>query len=346
MKIEINTINDDHVIDSKFITGYTDYKFGVENLYPLIDKLDIQRNLQNASFYRRLRLDLLKGCVMPPITLALISDKSKLPTDKTQAVKYINDNISKAFILDGIQRINALNKTYKEPELELSLDVDRPLFINILICKSMDNLLYRMITLNNGQKPMSANHQIEILLGNIYKFDDLDIEIQTEKEKGKKGNYTHTFPKSNIIKAYLGFLTNSTAIDNKKIIDTKLDELIAKKIIDSKITDDGLEFSEIIGLINRFAEDNYLKKWLDNTNNIIGFCVGIRSSFESLKNISSQEFAKSIKVFEKAFSSLNLSTIKLSKERRNLSQYYIQKFDDLKEFDELELLDQLIENVL
>ena len=265
MSIKIDSIVDDLVIDSKFITGKTNYEFGINSLYPLIDKLPIQRNLQNSSFYSRLRMDLLKGCVMPPITLALIKEKDELPGALKSAEKFVNNNIDSAFILDGIQRINALNKTYKEPTIDKELDLARPLFVNIIICKSMDNLLYRMITLNNGQKPMSANHQIEILLGNIYKFRDLDIEIQTEKEKGKKGKYKHAFLKSNIIKAYLAFLTNSTAIDNKKIIDSKMDELIAKKIIDSKITDEGLEFSSIIELINRLSSNDYLKKWFDNT---------------------------------------------------------------------------------
>ena len=310
MKINIDSIVDDLVIDSKFITGKTDYDFGINKLYPLIDKLAIQRNLQNASFYSRLRIDLLKGCVMPPITLALILEKDKLPDNLKNAEKFINDNVDSAFILDGIQRINALYKTYKEPTLDKTLDLKRPLFVNIIICKSMDNLLYRMITLNNGQKPMSANHQIEVLLGNIYKFSDLDIEIQTEKEKGKKGKYKHAFLKSNIIKAYLSFLTNSTAIDNKKIIDSKMDELIAKKIIDSKITDQGLEFSSIIQLINRLSVDDYNKKWFDNTNNIIGFSVGSRKSYEFINEVSPNDFKEAIKTFETAFKSLNLSTIK------------------------------------
>lgn len=50
------------------------------------------------------------------------------------------------------------------------LDMSRILYCNILISDSMDRLLYRMITLNNGQKPMSARHQIEILAGNIFDF--------------------------------------------------------------------------------------------------------------------------------------------------------------------------------
>lgn len=346
MKIIINSIDDDLVIDSRFITGKTTYKYAIENLYPLIDRLPIQRNLQNPSFYSRLRLDLLKGCVMPPITLAIISDKNTLPVKIDDAEIYINSHINNAFILDGIQRISALFRTYSEPEIDKHLDLGRPLFVNILICKSMDNLLYRMITLNNGQRPMSANHQIEILLGNIYKFNDLEILIQTEKEKGKGGKYEHAFDKSNIIKGYLAFLANSTAIDNKKIIDSKMDELIAKKIIDSKITEEDIEYSTVISIINRFSNSEYLKKWFDNTNNIIGFSVGIRKSFNSVNEINIDSFEKSVLEFEKAFRALNLSTIKLSRERRNLTEYYISNFELLGKKEELDLLDVLNEKIL
>lgn len=346
MKITISSIVDDLVINSKFITGQTNYEYAINHLYPLIDRLPIQRNLQNPSFYSRLRLDLLKGCVMPPITLAIISDKDILPSKVADAEKYINDHINDAFILDGIQRVSALYRTYKEPEINRQLDLKRPLFVNLLICKSMDNLLYRMITLNNGQKPMSANHQIEILLGNIYSFNELDIVIQTDKEKGKKGKYEHAFDKSNIIKGYLAFLANSTAIDNKKIIDSKMDELIAKKIIDSRITEEDIEFSAVIDLINRFSNSDYLKKWFDNTNNIIGFSVGIRKSFNILNEVETSKFENAIAEFEKAFKGLNLSTIKLSRERRNLTEYYISHFEELCEKEELDLLDVLNEEML
>ena len=345
MSIIINSIVDDLVINSKFITGQTNYEYAVNNLYPLIDRLPIQRNLQNPSFYSRLRLDLLKGCVMPPITLAIISDKNILPTKISDAEKYINNNIKGAFILDGIQRVSALYRTYREPEIEKKLDLKRPLFVNILICKSMDNLLYRMITLNNGQKPMSANHQIEILLGNIYSFNELEIVIQTEKEKGKKGKYEHAFDKSNVIKGYLAFLANSTAIDNKKIIDSKMDELIAKKIIDSKITEEDIEYSGVICIINRFSNSDYLKKWFDNANNIIGFSVGIRKSYNIINKVETGDFETAIIEFEKAFKGLNLSTIKLSRERRNLTEYYISHFKELSNKEELDLLDVLNEEM-
>lgn len=344
--IQLSTIDTDLVIRSKFITGKTNYEYAIEVLFPLINRLNIQRNLQNPSFYKRLKDDLLDGCIMPPITIAIVTDLKQFPETLDGASTFINNNVKNMFILDGIQRLNTLNTAYKNPDSEKILDLNRPLFLNILVCSSMDNLLYRMITLNNGQKPMSANHQIEILLSNIYKFDDLSIKIITSKEKGKVGKIENTFEKSTIIKSYLAFVTDSISIDNKKIIDEKMDGLITKKIMESKVTNDSLEFSEIITIINIFAKNKEIKTWFDNTNNMIGFSVGIKKSYNFVKDINTEDFLKSIKTFEQTFKSLNISTIKLSRERRNLTKYFIENLERLKDADEIELLDNFNDHIL
>ena len=137
----------------------------------------------------------------------------------------------------------------------------------------------------------------------------------------------------------MAFISNSTAIDNKKIIESKLDELIAKKIIESNVTEDDLEFGEVISLINRLCEDHFFKKWFDNVNSIIGFSVGIKKSYHLLQDVAINEFKNAILKFEKAFDSLNLSTIKLSRERRNLVRYFISRYDTLGGMDYLDLLD-------
>lgn len=145
-----------------------------------MNKLDFQRNPLRASFYKRLEEDIEIGCIMPNITVA-IKVNDKMPKEEDITENYIDDALANAFILDGIQRLNTLNR------INLSkLNMDRILYCNILISDSMDRLLYRMITLNNGQKPMSTRHQIEILAGNIFDFNSLPILSVTEKEKNIK----------------------------------------------------------------------------------------------------------------------------------------------------------------
>jgi hypothetical protein len=335
MTIHIFSIDNDNVINSKFITAKTNYEFALQKLFPLIDKLDIQRNVQSPKFYQRLENDLINGCIMPPLTLAFIKEDVEINTIK-DVDTFVNNNIQKAFVLDGIQRLNALNSSRRN-----NLDMSRPLFLNILICQSMDNLLYRMITLNNGQKPMTVRHQIEILANVFYEFDNLSITVQTEKERKKK-IIKGSFRKSDIIKGYIAFLSNSTNIDNQKIIAEKMDELIADKIMDSNITNDDLEFSDITTLINKFSDDHFLLEWFkNNENNLIGFCVGVRKSYGTLKFESVEKFKKSIINFEDAFRDLNPAKLKVGQERRKLCDYFIANYQNLSDKDEMDLLNEL-----
>ncbi len=180
MDIKIYDIQKDEVIKSYYLTVSIDYEYGLEKLVPLINKLEFQRNPLRASFYKRLEEDIQAGCIMPNITVAIKINEDTLNNEDITE-EYINDNLKNAFILDGIQRLNTLNRIDKS-----KLDKSRRLYCNILVSNSMDRLLYRMITLNNGQKPMSARHQIEILAGNIFDFNSLPILIVTEKEKKSK----------------------------------------------------------------------------------------------------------------------------------------------------------------
>lgn len=333
MKITINTIDKDNVIDSYFLTGVTNYKTALEKLYPLIDRLDIQRKIQNVSFYKRLESDIVKGCIMPPITIAFVNSEGEDKTT-TDWESFLTENISKGFILDGIQRLNTL---YRIKDNE-DLDKERPLFLNLLICKSRDNLLYRMVTLNNGQKPMSARHQIEILAANIYDFENMPLKIISEKE-AKNNRYRNALKKADVISGYLAFLSNSIGLDSKKIIQTKMDELIAKRIIDSDITTDRLEFSDILNQIHRITENHEANlKWFKSANHLIGFSVGIKKSFDAFQLITQEEFRYIIENFEAAFKNINISKIKVSTERKKLSKNLIENISSYKEMDSDDML--------
>ena len=78
----------------------------------------------------------------------------------------------------------------------------------------MDRLLYRMITLNNGQKPMTARHQIEILASNIFDFDSLPILSVTEKESKNKKILLHDFLR---LKLYVVFLLAKVTEKNSRL---------------------------------------------------------------------------------------------------------------------------------
>lgn len=240
MSISVYKIGFDNVIQSNFIMASTNYTYAINHLTKLIEKLDIQRKLQESAIYNRLEKDIKLGCVMPPITVAFVSNNFNFD-DTVKAKNFIEENIDSAFILDGIQRLNILKKI--EGDLSLNLLENGLVVLNILICPSMDKLLYRMVTLNNGQKPMTPAHQIEILTNDDVDFADLSRKIKTEKE----GYSKESLSKSDLVKAYIAFLSSSVNIDNNKVIQSKLDELIAENIIDSfNFINEKLEFKDII----------------------------------------------------------------------------------------------------
>lgn len=335
MNLDIFTIDRDEVIESYFLTGSTDYEYALKKFHPLINQLNIQRKIQNKNFYKRLEIDILKGCVMPPITLAFINNNVGNIKTTADFENFVNANIATGFVLDGIQRLNTLERVFNESKGDL--DLQRPLFINVVICPSRDNLLYRMVTLNNGQKPMTARHQIEILTSYIYDFKAIGLEVLTEKEAANSRN-TKAFKKADIITAYIAFLSNTPNLDNNKIIQEKMDELIARKIIESNITSDGIEFIEVLDEISRLKENERCLKWFKVNNNLIGFCLGIKKSLDIVRNTSPNDFADSLDIFEEAFSNFDVSKIKLSRERRKFSMLFIEDYDSLKLMDSYDLL--------
>jgi RNase H-fold protein (predicted Holliday junction resolvase) len=334
MNIEIHSIQNDEVINSLFLSGITDYKSGIEILYPLIDRLDIQRKTQNEKFYKRLEEDLVKGCIMPAITIALVDERSHTKLSKSDFETLVVENINNGFVLDGIQRLNTLKRIAQNPNLDLS----RPLYLNILICKSKDNLLYRMVTLNNGQKSMSARHQIEILAANIYDFKGLPIHIVTEKE-AKNKRYIYALKKADVISAYIAYLSNSINLDSSKIIQSKMDDLIAKRILDSDITSDNMEYTDLIEQVARLSDANYeILQWFKNGNNLTGFVVGAKVSFKIISKISQSEFSDIIEIFEESFRGLNVSKIRVATERKKLSAELIKNIDEYRDIDSDDML--------
>lgn len=334
MSIKLYDVQYDDVIKSFYLTTGVNYGYAIQKLVPLINKLDFQRNPLRASFYKRLEEDIQAGCIMPNITVA-INTENGLPKIEEITEEYIDKNLENAFILDGIQRLTTLNR------IDISkLDMNRTLYCNILISDSMDRLLYRMITLNNGQKPMSARHQIEILAGNIFDFDSLPILSVTEKTKksgAKKDD--ECMNKESLIKGYLAYISNSINIDNQKIIEEKMNELIADKILNSNISSKTGEFKDVIDFISKMLEDEYLNTWFKVVNNFIGFSSAMNIVFHQVKVLEKEELKESIMLFEEVFSAIDVSKIKLGMARRRMVKYYFENFSKFSKYGYSDLLD-------
>lgn len=333
MSLVIHTIDYDDVIESTVLTGRTTYEFAVDTIYPLINRFSAQRKLHNPSFYDRLRKDLLKGCLMPPITLAIVESAKSNFTSIEQAQTYSIQHIQNGYVLDGMQRLNTLHGIKDENDFKK----EKTLFINLIVSSKKDMLLYRMITLNNGQKPMTPRHQIEVLTQELFNFNVVEIEIQSEKERAEKIK-RGSFNLGDISKGYLAFLSDSVHNENNKIISEKMDEIIVGKIMNTSVSENGLEFQEVLELIDKFAIDERAKSWLMTQNNLIGFCVGVKKSFSTLSTLSAEDFGILSEKFDNAFRGINAAKVNLGKFRRELSKKYIERIDQFREIEDIDLL--------
>lgn len=165
----------------------------------ILDNNELQRKKvkSSKSVYSLLRSDLKSGCTIPPIFLAVrkeaVGTQNKLEEIEKITDKQITTLIEqkKLLILDGLQR------TYQIIELEQELKkgkdsetlakfLARPLRAEVFIGINKIGILYRMLTLNTGQTPMSVRHQIEILYQDYLGEHKIDgIEIIREVEGGK-----------------------------------------------------------------------------------------------------------------------------------------------------------------
>ena len=328
----------DKVIQSEVGVGYCDYNFALKNFYPLIDRFEAQRRSLDSKLYARLEKDILVGCVMPPITIAFVKERPSFE-NKEELSEYLLKNIESGYILDGIQRLNTLKRASENS----SFPSENPIFFNVIISENQDKLLYRMITLNNGQKPMTPKHQIEILTKSLFDFTQYkNLRVQTEKEKSVE-KIPGALSVADISKGYLSFLTENVHNESNKIIEEKMDEIIVGRILEAKVISDSVSFKEVLRLIDSKVSDKFLNDWMKVSNNLIGFCYAIKFSFNIISNESIDETRRSFRVFEHAFGAIKPAKVNLGKYRRELSGYFVKNYADTKSMDENELIGKFLE---
>jgi len=331
--MNILDIEFDDVVSGLVAIGSATYSYTYEKLIPLIDTAEFQRKLQDVAFYKKLERDFVDGCVIPPITVAFVTNDVNKDSTKDNVSEYINNNINNAFVLDGIQRLNTLSRIQEKE----GFDHNKKMYINYIFCESIEKLLYRMITLNNGQRPMTPRHQVEAIMRNLFDFNDIGISVVSEKD-AQKGQ-SKTFKKADIVQAYLAFMADKAMIDNKKIISEKMDELLVKNIMSDTPSNFNVEFKTVLYAIKKFQEKDNSSKWLLLVNNLVGFSVGMRHSSDEILEQTAEQFSSRVEIFESAFKGLNTSKIKVGKIRRELSCEYFTHFNKYKDLNEDDLLE-------
>lgn len=151
------------------------------------NELQRRRVKSSSTVYSLLKRDLKEGCIIPPIVLALnIPVETVRTMTNAEIINLVVDNSSNLLILDGLQRTYTLldlrNEIMHGEEENISLITERPLRVEFYIGINKIGILYRMLTLNTGQTPMSLRHQIEILYSDYLVDPPEGVKLLTESD--------------------------------------------------------------------------------------------------------------------------------------------------------------------
>ena len=197
MKV-INKITDNRISATNLLieTTFGEYEILAKEI---LKKNPFQRKrLKTAgSVYSLLKSDLRTGIVIPPIVLGLSLELNSSKKDDTTLMETIELNKDKLLILDGLQRTytirDLLSELHENNDPELEKIRSFPLRIEIYVGINKLGILYRMLTLNSGQTPMSSRHQIEIIYSDYIEtgIDRVKLIKQTDdKTPGKLSEYS------------------------------------------------------------------------------------------------------------------------------------------------------------
>jgi hypothetical protein len=286
----------DKIFDNRIDSLNLLIEISIEEYYNLskniLENNEFQRRRvkSSSSVYSLLKTDLRQGCVIPPIVLALaIEAKPTKEAKDEELIGLVNDNVEKLIILDGLQRTYTIRDLVNEltvkndPQREIILQ--HKLRIEIYIGINKLGILYRMLTLNTGQTPMSSRHQIEIIYSDYIQTGVDGITLIKETD-GDTPNKLGEYKFRDIIEGFTSYLERDyLTIDRVDILDNI--RSLEKLAVENQETDLFLDF-------------------LTTYNNFVSKMVTLSDGWifdeESLDSkLSGQPFAKNaLRIFNKS----------------------------------------------
>lgn len=192
------------------------------------DKFSIQRRREQHPAYARMKGDVKNGALLPTITLCVAIER----VPEMKALCLAGDLVLLAQKLGetgGVNILDGLQRTYILKDLATEQHVFLPgqtVHLEIRLEEQLNNLIYRIIVLNAGQKPMSMRHQIEVLfsafktsLENEIQGLELFLEIEsTRRTRSRK------YGLDRIATSYHAFLLKSTEVEKQNVVAQKISE--------------------------------------------------------------------------------------------------------------------------
>jgi hypothetical protein len=256
---QIILVLDDKKVRSKNIQFVIDIKDYVDLASKIVSNNVYQRNRvsRSNSVYSLLKEDILKGCIIPPIVLASTASLDHQVNDEERLDKVLEDS-DNLKILDGLQRTLSIIEVYRSNQEHFAKE-NYQVRAEVYLSISEIGILYRMLTLNTGQTPMTLRHQLEILFSKYSgsSLDEINILKETDEESVKS---ISDYRFADLIEGYNSFLEkNELPLDRFDILQTvKTIEFISDENAGKKI-----EFPEFVrsyhALVRAF--DNRFNGW-------------------------------------------------------------------------------------
>jgi hypothetical protein len=211
--------------------------------------LSIQRSIiRDSKAYRTLRADLKRGCILPPLVLAIsgvtlpdgltaeaIAKDEQFALLAADLVLQLSEpRPDNTFIIDGLQRTNALRQTVDEMGGEPQSTANflaRPIRVEIWLNIGFGAIAYRMLLLNAGQKPMPIKRQVEVLSMKLKEdlaaIEGLDIRMSLSSQRR---THAGQFVLANLSQAFQAWLQGAPNLD---VRNTVMEQLLAESAIDT-----------------------------------------------------------------------------------------------------------------
>ena len=300
--LRILSIEYDARLRATCINASASFSWYLEKVQEAEDNLSIQRGIIGGTkSYATLRADLKRGCLLPPIVIAakslnlspavnsaLIEGRCELIEEALILNAVTNVTSQNVYIIDGLQRTNAIRQTLEEitDEDEKMNFLSRNTRLEIWLEIPFSALAYRMLVLNAGQKPMSIKHQIEILSMKLQEelstIDGIDIFSSLEPRRRTRGGQ---FQLAKLAQAFQAWLQGQPNVDLRNAVmeqmlaDTAIETLGASLESDGpQIANDGFHrlVQWIVSIDLLMPEDT--NSFFGNETVLLGLAAAVGSS--------------------------------------------------------------------
>lgn len=243
----------------------------------ILTKNEFQRKRVRSSktVYALLREDLLKQCVIPPIVLALTN---QIAFDDKSFETELTNNKDHLVILDGLQRTHTIfdllsDIRSRNDENAINLLQNIKLRIEIYVGLNRLGILYRMLTLNTGQTPMSLRQQIEMLYMDYLNKNICGVELIKESD-GRTASRSNQYNFKDIVEGFNAYLDRDELPIDKANILENIDSLekLSKENQSSELFEKYiLSLNKIIDKIDTLCKDYEIsEEYIEEKGNPFG----------------------------------------------------------------------------